>query len=214
MPRTRLARRSSSEMASGLCRPGEPKAGATRDRADWTDDRSWGDAGRDGPNTPGFTATGSRCVTLLSRLARHQACIGDSLEQLAAAAAAQGLRESANALATAAVAQSAAAGHLLAAAANCAVRMVGPRDDGSGDFASNFAIAISPTDLLTLREEQVAALVADGCSNSEIARTLVLSIRTVERHIENIYRKLGIKGRAARAALAVLVARAGYEPRP
>lgn len=53
---------------------------------------------------------------------------------------------------------------------------------------------------LTPREREVLDLVASGRSNQQIAADLVLSVRTVERHISNIYLKLGIDGPAARAA--------------
>ena len=43
-------------------------------------------------------------------------------------------------------------------------------------------------------------LVATGASNDAIAADLVLSVRTVERHVENIYDKIGVSGRTARAA--------------
>jgi ATP/maltotriose-dependent transcriptional regulator MalT len=52
--------------------------------------------------------------------------------------------------------------------------------------------------LLTAREREV--LLAQGRSNDAIASELVLSVRTVERHVENIYGKIGISGRSARAA--------------
>jgi DNA-binding NarL/FixJ family response regulator len=55
---------------------------------------------------------------------------------------------------------------------------------------------------LTEREVEVLRLIAAGKSNQEIAEELVLSIRTVERHISNIYEKIGLVGRAARAAAA------------
>jgi ATP/maltotriose-dependent transcriptional regulator MalT len=55
---------------------------------------------------------------------------------------------------------------------------------------------------LTPREREVVTLIARGLTNSQIAADLVLSIRTVERHIENIYEKLGVRGKAARAAVA------------
>jgi class 3 adenylate cyclase/DNA-binding CsgD family transcriptional regulator len=56
---------------------------------------------------------------------------------------------------------------------------------------------------LSDRERAVLALVADGSSNQEIAATLHLSVRTVERHLSNIYAKLRVSGKAARAAAAV-----------
>jgi DNA-binding CsgD family transcriptional regulator len=49
---------------------------------------------------------------------------------------------------------------------------------------------------LTEREVEVLLLIALGKSNSEIANELVLSVRTVERHITNIYAKINARGRA------------------
>lgn len=54
-------------------------------------------------------------------------------------------------------------------------------------------------DDLTGREVQVLRLIATGKSNQEIAQELVLSLRTVERHISNIYQKIGSTGKVARA---------------
>jgi pimeloyl-ACP methyl ester carboxylesterase/DNA-binding CsgD family transcriptional regulator len=56
---------------------------------------------------------------------------------------------------------------------------------------------------LTNRQREILTLVAQGRGNEEIARRLFLSVRTVERHLSNIYGKLGVDGRAARAAAAV-----------
>lgn len=55
---------------------------------------------------------------------------------------------------------------------------------------------------LTTRELQVLRLVADGSSNDEIGTQLALSTRTVERHLSNIYVKLSLSGKSARAAAA------------
>jgi DNA-binding NarL/FixJ family response regulator len=43
-------------------------------------------------------------------------------------------------------------------------------------------------------------LAAEGRTNDEIAVALTVSVRTVERHLSNIYAKLGLGGRVARAA--------------
>jgi ATP/maltotriose-dependent transcriptional regulator MalT len=56
--------------------------------------------------------------------------------------------------------------------------------------------------ILSAREREVLALLAQGRSNDEIAAALVLSTRTVERHVANSYRKLRLSGRSARAAAA------------
>ena len=53
-----------------------------------------------------------------------------------------------------------------------------------------------PPDGLSPRELEVLRLVAAGESNSQIARRLGLSTHTVERHIANLYRKIGARGRA------------------
>ena len=55
---------------------------------------------------------------------------------------------------------------------------------------------------LSERELEVLALVAGGLSNEEIATRLVVSARTVERHLSNVYVKWHLTGKAARAAAA------------
>jgi predicted ATPase/DNA-binding CsgD family transcriptional regulator len=57
--------------------------------------------------------------------------------------------------------------------------------------------------VLTPRELDVLRLVAQGLSNSDIARRLVISDHTVHRHLANILHKLGLSSRAAAAAWAV-----------
>lgn len=52
------------------------------------------------------------------------------------------------------------------------------------------------------REIDVLELVSAGLTNEQIAERLYLSVRTVERHLTNIYAKLRLSGKAARAAAA------------
>lgn len=58
-------------------------------------------------------------------------------------------------------------------------------------------------DGLTDREAEVLRLIAAGTSNRAIAVALVLSVRTVERHIANLYPKIGAHNRADAAAYAI-----------
>ncbi|MGQ0433693.1 MAG: helix-turn-helix transcriptional regulator [Microthrixaceae bacterium] len=51
-------------------------------------------------------------------------------------------------------------------------------------------------ELLSDRELKIAAMVADGCSNPEIAQALFVSRKTVERHVSNILAKVGARNRA------------------
>lgn len=55
-------------------------------------------------------------------------------------------------------------------------------------------------DTLSAREREVLQLAADGLDNDAIAARLTLSVRTVERHLQNAYVKLDVQGRTARAA--------------
>jgi DNA-binding NarL/FixJ family response regulator len=76
-------------------------------------------------------------------------------------------------------------------------------------FAAEFGAAAAPDSAsdvdagLTPREVEVLKLVVAGKSGKEIASELVLSPRTVERHVANIYRKTDTHGRAQLAAFAL-----------
>ncbi|WP_256251912.1 LuxR C-terminal-related transcriptional regulator [Streptomyces sp. yr375] len=72
-------------------------------------------------------------------------------------------------------------------------------DPGTGTgpgTAPEPAATVSAPSPLTRRERDVAALVAKGMSNRQIAAALVLSQRTVDGHVENIRAKLGFRSRA------------------
>jgi DNA-binding CsgD family transcriptional regulator len=55
---------------------------------------------------------------------------------------------------------------------------------------------------ITTREAEVLRLVADGLSNREIAAELQLSVRTVEKHVEGLLRKTGVRSRTALVSVA------------
>lgn len=61
-------------------------------------------------------------------------------------------------------------------------------------------------EVLTAREVEVLRCVAEGMSNQAIAERLFVSVRTVERHMGNMYGKLGLEGRSGRAAIAARAA--------
>ncbi|WP_152628152.1 helix-turn-helix transcriptional regulator [Streptacidiphilus neutrinimicus] len=57
--------------------------------------------------------------------------------------------------------------------------------------------SVRSTVQLTAREREIAELVSTGLTNSQIAQRLFLSVRTVETHLGQVYRKLGIANRAS-----------------
>jgi DNA-binding CsgD family transcriptional regulator len=61
---------------------------------------------------------------------------------------------------------------------------------------------------LTRRQTQVLAWVAEGKTNEEIGRILGVRPRTVAKHLEMMYPRLGVENRTAAAAQALEVSRA------
>ncbi|WP_051844300.1 LuxR family transcriptional regulator [Streptomyces globisporus] len=68
-----------------------------------------------------------------------------------------------------------------------------PRGDGTGGRLA----------VLTPREREISALVAEGLTNQAVADRLCLSPRTVESHVARVYRKTGVETRAGLASLVV-----------
>ena len=62
--------------------------------------------------------------------------------------------------------------------------------------------AVMQTFKLTLREAEVLYWVVKGKTNRDIADILGMSPRTVNKHLEHVFEKLGVETRAAAAALA------------
>ena len=73
------------------------------------------------------------------------------------------------------------------------------------------ALAADSPHRLTEREEEVAGLVVDGYTNSEIAQLLRLSERTVDGHLESIKRKIH---QTRRVRVAMRLKELGYQPPP
>lgn len=62
---------------------------------------------------------------------------------------------------------------------------------------------------ISARESEVLAVAVSGFTNAEVAEVLGLSAGTVKKHLENVYAKLGVRGRAEAAAIVL----GGLEPR-
>jgi DNA-binding NarL/FixJ family response regulator len=60
-----------------------------------------------------------------------------------------------------------------------------------------------PARVLTPREDEVLKLIAEGHSSKDIAHTLVISLKTVERHRANILQKLGMRDRTELTRYAI-----------
>ena len=71
--------------------------------------------------------------------------------------------------------------------------------DTSGDMPAEFSTELG----LTMREGEVLSWLSKGKTNRDIAQILGLSPRTVDKHLEQIYSKLGVENRTAAAAIAV-----------
>ncbi|MGO4713420.1 response regulator [Bradyrhizobium sp. 2TAF24] len=75
--------------------------------------------------------------------------------------------------------------------------------DSSPDTPAQFSKELG----LTAREGEVLAWLSKGKANRDIAQILGLSPRTVDKHLEQIYAKLGVENRTAAAAMAVKASR-------
>ncbi|UFZ08509.1 response regulator [Bradyrhizobium ontarionense] len=75
--------------------------------------------------------------------------------------------------------------------------------ESSGELPKQFSSEFG----LTVREGEVLSWLSKGKTNRDIAQILGLSPRTVDKHLEQIYAKLGVENRTAAAAIATGVTR-------
>jgi DNA-binding CsgD family transcriptional regulator len=84
-----------------------------------------------------------------------------------------------------------------AVAAGLVVRLPGARESGFGAMRESLGHA-----LLTPREIEVLAALAEGMTNKAVARHLDISLHTVKFHVESLFRKLGARTRTEAVAKA------------
>ena len=77
------------------------------------------------------------------------------------------------------------------------------RANPHGGFELAIRFSIEAPAQLTSREVEVLQLLAEGMSNKEIAQALVITPRTVNFHLDNIYSKLGVSSRTEAAIYAL-----------
>jgi ATP/maltotriose-dependent transcriptional regulator MalT len=149
----------------------------------------------------GYGGTGPGWSARLHGAADHAlAELGESLDPLEARLAGTDRQRLRSAMGDAAFEDEYAAGRALDHTQMLALvrRANGPGSAGAGPARPAGSGAAAP--VLTPRELDVLRLVAQGLSNLDIARRLVLSEHTVHRHLANILRKLDLPSRAAAAA--------------
>jgi DNA-binding CsgD family transcriptional regulator len=199
-----------------------PRAGdGLRDEAEYRHPVVRPGDGRPGRADPGWSARlhgaadqaladlGQALYAREARLADQAlADLGQALYALAARLADQDRRRLRAAIGDAAFEAGYAAGRTLdpARAADQALQGIpaerAPRAGAPGSGPGT-AVPGEAASVLTPRELDVLKLIAQGSSNSDIARRLFLSEHTVHRHLANILRKLGLSSRAAAAAWGV-----------
>jgi|GEM_PF-1316507 len=80
--------------------------------------------------------------------------------------------------------------------------VIWPRVQRAGPIAGPLADRQHDRQPLTARECEILRLVATGATNKAIAERLILSDKTVARHVSNIFGKLGVSSRSAPTAYA------------
>lgn len=85
---------------------------------------------------------------------------------------------------------------------NAASSPVEPTESSSKDTPPPMQESAEPDPLLSMREQQVLVLLAQGQSNKQMARALSVSENTIKTHLAKVYGKLGVRKRTEALALA------------
>ena len=87
-----------------------------------------------------------------------------------------------------------------------------PKPDYEGDgpwCGAADGCVVTPLAALSPRRHQVLRLVANGHTNAQIARELDIHPRTVDRHLADVYTRLGARDRAHAVAIALAIGELG-----
>ncbi|HEX2141490.1 MAG TPA: LuxR C-terminal-related transcriptional regulator, partial [Candidatus Limnocylindria bacterium] len=95
-----------------------------------------------------------------------------------------------------------------------AIESAEPLLGGTAPGTAPVTLSVAAQERLTDREMEVLTRVAEGLDNDGIAGELAISVRTVERHLSNLYAKLGVGGKSARAAATARAYEANLIGRP
>jgi len=85
--------------------------------------------------------------------------------------------------------------------APCSPRVAGALFKRIATLASGSA-PVLPQPALSQREHEILALIRNGLSNKDIARTLTIEVATVKNHVHSLLTKLNVSSRAEAAAIA------------
>jgi DNA-binding NarL/FixJ family response regulator len=80
---------------------------------------------------------------------------------------------------------------------------IAPETPSATSQAPEGPSASGPPAGLTKREVEVLTLVATGLTNAQVAERLFLSPRTVQRHLNSVYHKIGVSSRTAATRFAL-----------
>lgn len=174
-------------------------AGATGDARQFTEQLAQIAAHYD---SPGLTARSAHARGLVELTEGHAAAALSALEQALEVYREQRYRYGVAAMHELLARARHATGEEQAARADHATALAVYRSLGAAPDVAR----LSPTERapggLTAREVEVLAAIAAGASNRQVGRDLVISEKTVGRHLANIYRKLDVTSRTAAAAWA------------